>query len=122
MSAAFERDVQTLARRIADAGATEPTRIYRLSWWTDRLLDWAMAHPDFKTQLFRFVDVFPACRDDADIVRHLEEYFEGIDVPTALDLGLGAAEHIPFGAKIGAAVTRRNVLRMAHQLIAGPTP
>ncbi len=122
MHAAFERDVQSLARRIAEAGASERTRVYHLTWWTDRLLDWAMDHSDFKTQLFRFVDVFPACRDDADVAKHLEEYFADVDVPTALELGLEAAEHIPFGAKIEAAVTRRNVLRMARQFIAGSTP
>ncbi|MGH2758359.1 MAG: proline dehydrogenase family protein, partial [Actinomycetota bacterium] len=122
MEAAFERDVQSLARRIAAAGASERTRVYRLTWWTDRLLDWAMDHPDFKTQLFRFVDVFPACRNDADVARHLEEYLDGVDAPTALELGLEAADHIPFGAKIEAAVARRNVLRMARQFIAGATP
>ena len=122
MHAAFEPDVQALARRIAEAGATERTRVYHMTWWTDRMLSWAMAHPDFRTQLFRFVDVFPACIDDADVVRHLEEYFEGIDLPTALDLGLGAAEHVPFGAKLGASVTRRNVRRMARQFIAGESP
>ena len=122
MEASFERNVQALARTIAEAGASERTRVYHLTWWTDRLLDWAMDHADFKTQLFRFIDVFPACRDDADVARHLEEYFSGVEVPTALELGLEAAEHIPFGAKLKAAVTRRNVLRMARQFIAGPSP
>ena len=51
------------------------------------MLDWAMARPAFKTQLFRFVDVFPAMVDDADVARHLHEYFEGQEVPKALDLG-----------------------------------
>jgi RHH-type transcriptional regulator, proline utilization regulon repressor / proline dehydrogenase / delta 1-pyrroline-5-carboxylate dehydrogenase len=122
MDAQFERDVQDLARRIAEAGASERTRVYHLTFWTDRLLDWAMDHPDFKTQLFRFVDVFPACRSDADVARHLEEYFADAEVPTALDVSLDVAEHIPFGAKIEAAVARRNVLRMARQFIAGASP
>jgi RHH-type transcriptional regulator, proline utilization regulon repressor / proline dehydrogenase / delta 1-pyrroline-5-carboxylate dehydrogenase len=116
-----ERDVRTLARQIAEAGSSERTRVYHMTWWADRLLDWAMAHDDFRTQLFRFVDVFPACTDDADVVRHLDEYFEGIDLPTALDLGLEAAEHVPFGARLGASVTRRNIRRMARQFIAGET-
>src|SRR5207245_2047293 len=67
-------------------------------------------------------DVFPACTDDADVLRHLEEYFEDVAVPGPLELGLDAAEHVPFGAKITASVTRRNVLRMAHQRIAGSSP
>jgi RHH-type proline utilization regulon transcriptional repressor/proline dehydrogenase/delta 1-pyrroline-5-carboxylate dehydrogenase len=118
---AVERDVALLARHIAEAGSTERTRVYRMTWWADRLLDWAMAHDDFRTQLFRFVDVFPACTDDEDVVRHLDEYFEGMQLPTALDLGLEAAEHVPFGAKLGASVTRRNIKRMARQFIAGET-
>jgi RHH-type proline utilization regulon transcriptional repressor/proline dehydrogenase/delta 1-pyrroline-5-carboxylate dehydrogenase len=118
---AFEAEVQSLARRIAEGGRREHVRVYRMSWWTDRMLEWAMRHPEFKTQLFRFVDVFPACRDDEDVLRHLEEYFEGISVPKALDLGIDAAEHVPFGARISAAVARRNILRMARQFIAGAT-
>lgn len=86
------------------------------------MLDWAMAHPAFKTQLFRFVDVFPACVDDVDVMRHLDEYFEGVDMPRALDFGLGVAEHVPFGSRMSAAVARRNITRMARQFIAGATP
>lgn len=88
------------------------------------MLDWAMSHPEFKTQLFRFVDVFPACRDDDDVTRHLGEYFDGVEVPRALDLGLEVAEHVPFGfgAHISTSVARRNVTRMARQFIAGSTP
>src|SRR5919106_249689 len=119
MDAAFERDVQTLARRIAEAGATERTRVYHLTWWSDRLLDWAMDHPDFKTQLFRFVDVFPACRDDDDVRRHLDEYLGGGDTPAPLQLGLGLAGWVPFGAGVSAATARRNVTRLARQFIVG---
>src|SRR5437867_843593 len=81
-----------------------------------------MAHPRFKTQLFRFVDVFPACHDDADVLRHLEEYFDGVEMPRALRLGLGLTERVPFGAGISAAAARRNVRRMARQLIVGAAP
>jgi RHH-type proline utilization regulon transcriptional repressor/proline dehydrogenase/delta 1-pyrroline-5-carboxylate dehydrogenase len=118
-----EAEVERIARRIAEAGAAErPPRVFHLGWLAERVLDWAMAHPRFKTELFRFVDVFPACRDDAEVMRHLEEYFAGVPVPRALDLGLGLAEHLPFGAQLSAAAARRNVRRMARQLIAGSTP
>src|SRR5207249_11984479 len=69
-----------------------------------------------------FVDVFPACRDDADVLRHLSEYFAGVDVPRALGLGLEVAERVPFGARLSTAAARRNIMRMARQLIAGATP
>lgn len=118
----FEAEVQQLARAIVRTGEGERARLFRLSWWTDRMLDWAMTHPEFKTQLFRFVDVFPACRDDADVLRHIDEYFADVPVPKALDLGIDAAEHVPLGARISAAVARRNITRMARQFIAGATP
>src|SRR6266511_321548 len=119
---AFEREVQALARRIAEAGHGEHAHVFRLGGWSERMLDWALANPDFKTQLFRLVDVLPSCTDDADVLRHVEEYFEGVAVPRALDLGIDLAEHVPFGAQVTASVVRRNVRRMARQFIAGETP
>src|SRR3989442_2521795 len=122
MGDAFEHEVQALARQIAAAGASERVHLFHLGRWSERVLDWVMAHPGFKTQLFRFVDVFPACRDDADVLRHLSEYFAGVEVPRALGLGLEVAEVVPFGARISTAAARRNIMRMARQLIAGATP
>ncbi len=86
------------------------------------MLEWAMSHPSFKTQLFRFVDVFPATTDDADVLRHLDEYFEGADVPKVLDLGLDVADHVPFGKAAAAGLARRNITRVAEQFIVGSGP
>src|SRR5438552_2529846 len=122
MGDGFEHEVQALARQIAAAGASERAHLFHLGRWSERVLDWAMSHPGFKTELFRFVDVFPACRDDADVLRHLSEYFTGVDVPRALGLGLEVAERVPFGARLSTAAARRNIMRMARQLIAGATP
>src|SRR5437016_7210141 len=122
MGDGFEPEVQALARQIAAAGAIERVRLFHLGRWSERVLDWAMSHPGFKTQLFRFVDVFPTCRDDADVLRHLEEYFAAVEMPRALDLGLGWAERVPFGRELSALAARRNITRMARQFIAGATP
>jgi RHH-type proline utilization regulon transcriptional repressor/proline dehydrogenase/delta 1-pyrroline-5-carboxylate dehydrogenase len=118
----LERDVQALARRIAEAGASAKPRLFHLGRWSERILTWALAHPRFKTQLFRFVDVLPACRDDADVLRHAQEYFDDVEAPRALGLSLGVAERLPLGARLSAAAARRNVTRMASQLIAGSAP
>jgi RHH-type transcriptional regulator, proline utilization regulon repressor / proline dehydrogenase / delta 1-pyrroline-5-carboxylate dehydrogenase len=115
-------EVTALARRIAELGAGDRARIVHSSWWSERMLDWAMSHPSFKTQLFRFVDVFPATVDDADVLRHLDEYFEGADVPRVVDLGLEVADHVPFGKTAAASVARRNIVRMAEQFIVGADP
>ena len=55
------------------------------------------------------------------MLRHLDEYFDGDDVPKALDLGIDVAEHVPFGKRSSARVARRNIARMAEQFIVGQT-
>jgi RHH-type proline utilization regulon transcriptional repressor/proline dehydrogenase/delta 1-pyrroline-5-carboxylate dehydrogenase len=114
-----DADVTALARRIAELGAGERSKVFRMSWWSERMLDWAMARPGFKTQLFRFVDVFPALDGNEDVARHLAEYFDGVAVPKVLDLGVEAADRVPFGKAIETRVARRNITRMAEQFIVG---
>jgi RHH-type proline utilization regulon transcriptional repressor/proline dehydrogenase/delta 1-pyrroline-5-carboxylate dehydrogenase len=119
MAPQIDRETTALARRIAELGSGERSRVFHMSWWSERVMDWAMARPEFKTQLFRFVDVFPAMVDDADVARHLGEYFDGVDVPKALDLGIDIAHRVPLGARVEARVARRNISRMAEQFIVG---
>jgi RHH-type proline utilization regulon transcriptional repressor/proline dehydrogenase/delta 1-pyrroline-5-carboxylate dehydrogenase len=121
MTSDLDRDTVALARRIAEAGTGEGSNVFALSWWSERMMEWAMSRPGFKTQLFRFVDVFPAMADDADVARHIDEYFDGDDVPAALKAGIGVADHMPMGSRVEASVARRNIERMARQFIVGST-
>jgi RHH-type proline utilization regulon transcriptional repressor/proline dehydrogenase/delta 1-pyrroline-5-carboxylate dehydrogenase len=122
VAAPLESQIRSLVGELAEAGRVERAGAFHLGWWSERMLDWAMAHPEFKTQLFRLVDVLPACRDDDEVFRHLDEYFAGVPVPRALDLGIDVAQHVPLGSVVTAAVARRSVARMARQFIAGSTP
>ena len=119
----LDKATTALARRLAELGGEERSGIVSSSWWSERMLEWAMSHPSFKTQLFRFVDVFPATTDDDDVVRHLDEYLHGgADVPKVLDLGLDVAEHVPLGKAAAATLARRSISRVAEQFIVGQTP
>ena len=122
MASSIDARVTALARRLAEVGSADRAPVVPASWWSERMLEFAMSHPSFKTQLFRFVDVFPATTDDADVLRHLDEYFEGADVPRVLDLGLGVADHMPFGKAAAATLARRNITKVAEQFIVGSTP
>ncbi|MGI8938847.1 MAG: proline dehydrogenase family protein [Iamia sp.] len=117
----LETRVDATARRIAEMGGDEGSSVYAMSWWSERLLDSAMEQPEFKAQLFRFVDVFPALDGDDDVARHLEEYMGGEGAPRVLGLGVGAADHVPFGHKLEARVAHKNITRMAEQFILGST-
>ncbi|CAN5857791.1 proline dehydrogenase family protein [soil metagenome] len=118
----LDDEVTDLARRIAELGAGEQARVFNMSWWSERMLGWALAHPVFKTRLFHFVDVFPALSSDDNVVRHLEEYFEGVEIPSQLKLGLDLADRVPLGKATSALVARRNIRRMARQFIVGESP
>jgi RHH-type proline utilization regulon transcriptional repressor/proline dehydrogenase/delta 1-pyrroline-5-carboxylate dehydrogenase len=121
VATSLDADVTSLARELARL-AGERSRVVESSWWSERMLEWAMSHPSFRTQLFHFVDVFPATTDDADVLRHLEEYFAGPDVPRVMDLGLDVADHVPFGRAAAAGLARRNIARVAEQFIVGTGP
>jgi RHH-type proline utilization regulon transcriptional repressor/proline dehydrogenase/delta 1-pyrroline-5-carboxylate dehydrogenase len=117
-----ERDVVELARRIAELGGRQRARVFRLNWWSDRLLAHSMADPVFRTRLFRFVDTFPALRDDEDVQDHLHAEFAGVEVPPWFGKGLGLSERVPGGAHLSAVVVRRGIDRMARQFVVGTTP
>ncbi len=84
-----------------------------------RLLGQAMGDPVFKTQLFRFVDVYPSLRDQADLVRHLRAYFaDGALLPRPFDRLLATgAKRLPTW--LVARLTEKGMQRMGSTLIAG---
>jgi RHH-type proline utilization regulon transcriptional repressor/proline dehydrogenase/delta 1-pyrroline-5-carboxylate dehydrogenase len=118
----LEESVRAVATRLAELGAGGRAKLFRGTALSERMMDWAMSRPGFKTQLFRFVDTFPAMAGDDDVLRHVAEYFDGADVPRLLDFGVEVAEHVPFGESLTASVARRNITRMAEQFIVGRTP
>ena len=87
-----------------------------------RLLSWATKRPHFKTGLFRFVDVFPACTSPHDVLDHLDEYLLTDDAPGVVRTGLGAAHALPLGARAARRAANAGIRRMAQQFIGGTNP
>jgi RHH-type proline utilization regulon transcriptional repressor/proline dehydrogenase/delta 1-pyrroline-5-carboxylate dehydrogenase len=85
-----------------------------------RVLARAAEDPHFKTQLFRFIDVYPSLRDSGDLVRHLRAYLaDRGELPRPLDrlVGPEGGRRLPSWAV--ARLTERTMQRMAKGLIAG---
>ncbi len=85
-----------------------------------RVLARAAEDPHFKTQLFRFIDVYPSLRDSGDLVRHLRAYLaDRGELPRPLDrlVGPDGGRRLPSWAV--ARLTERTMQRMAKGLIAG---
>lgn len=91
--------------------------------WDDKLLDWAMANPGLRAQLFRFIDTLPALRSKPEIARHMQEYLgdESVELPAALKgmLNFAAADSMP--GQVAATTVSTAVETLAHKYIAGET-
>jgi RHH-type proline utilization regulon transcriptional repressor/proline dehydrogenase/delta 1-pyrroline-5-carboxylate dehydrogenase len=117
-----ERRVIALAKEIARLGGKQKAGAYEMSRTTQLMMRFAMKMPEFQTQLFRFVDVFPAMGDDNDTTEHLAEYFAKGTAPAFVATGVRLASAAPGGSHVAARVARREISRMAKQFIVGTDP
>ncbi|MGE3152502.1 MAG: proline dehydrogenase family protein [Nitrospiraceae bacterium] len=102
------------------AGAA-PT-VFDRKRWSQGLLDWAMHDPEFKVQLFRFVDVLPVLRHDEQVVRLVDEYFSDQErLGRLFQWGMKFMAGSTVAAKLGARSLRKQVEQMAGTFIAGAT-
>jgi len=122
-------DREKLNQRIKDRGreffksiSGEAPSVFNKSWWTGKVMDWAMKNENFKVQLFRFVDVLPYLSSSASLVRHIQEYFGGEqELPGVLKWGARGAGGLGKGiaGKLLAKTIYSNIQSMAMQFIIG---
>ncbi len=95
--------------------------LFSKDFWYGSIMDWSMKNEQFKTQMFRFVDVLPALNSGGEVARHLKEYFSenGQELPSVFNVGLGLGSLAP-GLMAGA--IRKNVTQMAKMFITGENP
>src|ERR1700688_4081689 len=74
-----------------------------------RLMEWAMQDPVFKTQMFRFVDVFPPLSSADDVLKHMAEYLTSVR-PPASRLLRGALAFGRLLPPMPASLIRQNVM------------
>ena len=100
---------------------SEGQSIFNKDWWYGRIMEWSMKNEQFKTQMFRFVDVLPYLNSGSEVARHLKEYFaeSGDELPSVFNFGLGLGSLAP-GLMAGA--VKKNVTQMAKMFITGETP
>lgn len=89
-------------------------------YWLGRMMEWVMKDPDFKTDLFRFVDVLPVLKTNDQVSKHVNEYL--IDKHKDISRLMGAAlKAASFSMTKGlfASAIRKNVTEMAERFILG---
>jgi RHH-type proline utilization regulon transcriptional repressor/proline dehydrogenase/delta 1-pyrroline-5-carboxylate dehydrogenase len=101
--------------------AAEPPSLFSRKGFYGTLMDFSMRDENFKTQMFRFVDVLPTLTSNAEVARHLNEYLgdDSVKLSPAMRLGLKAAGGVSwlFGGGIKSQVTG-----MARQFMLGNEP
>ena len=89
--------------------------------WDDKVLDWTMANPGLRVQMFRFIDTIPSLQSKAEIANHFQQYMsaEEVELPNALKgmIGFSSADSLP--AQTAAATITKAVETLAYKYIAG---
>lgn len=125
-SKTYEQRTQEIAKELI-----AQTREKRSLWskigdqmrWDDKLLDFAMANPGLRVQLFHFIDTLPALQSNAEIAHHLQQYLgdESVELPGALKGILNFTDYNSLPAKIAAETISKAVQTLAFKYISGET-
>ncbi len=114
----LQEKIKAKGEQIFNSMESEGGSIFNKDWWYGKIMDWSMKNDQFKTQMFRFVDVLPSLQSSAEVSRHMKEYFSegGEDIPSIFNMGLGLGSLAP-GLMAGA--VKKNVTEMARMFITG---
>jgi proline dehydrogenase len=114
--AELEARVEAIGRRLAEL-LPEPGR-GPAAVAEQRVMERMVTDPALRTALFRFVDVRPACRSNAELVSHLEQLLlEADDSPLARRVT--RALRLPLVRPVAATTASLGVRRVARRFIAG---
>jgi RHH-type proline utilization regulon transcriptional repressor/proline dehydrogenase/delta 1-pyrroline-5-carboxylate dehydrogenase len=111
-----ERRTQEIGRELLREAHKERSG----SIWSEKLIAWSLEDEGFKTELFRFVDVFPVLKSAESVHQHLVEYLQqpGLKPPAAVNLALKAGGLLKGTL---AATVEGQIRSMAGRFIAGAT-
>jgi RHH-type transcriptional regulator, proline utilization regulon repressor / proline dehydrogenase / delta 1-pyrroline-5-carboxylate dehydrogenase len=89
--------------------------------WDDKVLEWTMANPGLRVQMFRFIDAIPALQSKAEIANHFQQYMseEAVELPSALKAMINFSDRNSLPAQTAAATITKAVETLAYKYIAG---
>ncbi|MGK5090680.1 proline dehydrogenase family protein [Deltaproteobacteria bacterium TL4] len=118
-------DASHIDNQILELGAKFQSQLSRKfhnllnkDYWQELLMDWVMKDPDFKIDMFHFIDVLPVLKTNQQMAEHIEEYLlqKQRDLPGVINVGLKAA----LGGVTGGLATRtvrKNIMDMSERFI-----
>ena len=115
---ALEVDIQSIGSQFLALARDKKASVFSSQFWSDSLMEWSMKDPNFKVQMFRFVDAFPMLRTPEQIHEHLVDYLTqpGVTVPPAIAMGIKAGG---LAKGLFSSTMTRQITGMASKFIAG---
>ena len=116
-----EAEIRAIGQKLLALMEGQSPSIFKRDFWQGQIMEWSMKMPEFKVEMFRFVDVLPVLSDHTEVARHIQEYFcrPDQDFPSALQWGLKTLSPGSPIARLAAGRIEKNVLGMAKGFIAG---
>jgi len=99
----YEAKTQLIAQELIKSTRAKNNilnRIREQMRWDDKVLDWTMANPGLRVQMFRFIDAIPALQSKTEIANHFQQYMstEAVELPNALKSLLNFSDPDSFPA------------------------
>lgn len=115
---AREAEILRIGTEMLDIAHNHKAGLLSAKFYQDKLMDWAMKDQNFKVQLFRFVDAFPALTTPEMVHDHLVDYMTqpGVKAPPGMDLALKAGG---VAKTLAAKTISKQIKGMAGNFIAG---
>lgn len=119
----LEERIKEIGAVIYSSAAGAVPSVFDKKRWQGKVMEWVMKDEAFKIQLFRFIDVLPALKTDALVVRLLKEFFgEESHIPNLMKRGIKGIPKSGLLPMIAGKAVKANVKSLAKQFIAGRTP
>ena len=116
-----ETKIKDLGRELFTSSQASAPHLFDKNFWSGKMMDWSMENPDFKVQMFRFVDVFPALNSSEQIAQHIRAYFldSGVEMSPLIKSAMGVISGGGLFSKLASAPIRKNITAMAKSFICG---
>lgn len=114
----IEPQIREIGTELLSRARGHKAGLLSAKFYSDWLMEWSMKDPNFKVQMFRFVDCFPVLRSTDAKFDLLQEYLSqpGVTVPGPIALGLKAGQ-LARGAFVS--TMSKQIESMAAKFIAG---
>ncbi len=113
-----EPRIRAIGAELLDRARGHKAGIFSRQFYSDALMEWSMKDPNFKVQMFRFVDAFPTLTTPDSIYDHLNDYLSqpGVTVPGVIATALKAGS---LAKGLAVKTISSQIIGMAQKFIAG---